>query len=260
MSGKSVSLRNDGAVAVVTVDRPEALNALSTETLDELDGAFRQACAEEGTRAIVLTGAGEKAFVAGADIREMSALDAPGAHRYARRGQAVLARIERSGKPVVAAVNGFALGGGCELALACHIRVASEKARFGQPEVKLGVMTGFGGSQRLTRIVGRGRALEILLTGELLDAAQAHRLGLVNRVVPHERVMGESLNIARTLASRAPIALRYTLQAVLDGEGAAPDEACALEAGLFGLCFGTDDQSEGMRAFLEKREARFEGR
>ena len=247
-------------IATVTIAREAKLNALDTATVTELLRAFLLAKADRDVRAVVLTGAGAKAFVAGADIAEMAKLTPDEARRFAERGQQLTVLVETLGKPVVAAVNGFALGGGCELALACHIRVASETAKFGQPEVKLGLLPGFGGSQRLPRLVGRGRALELLLTGGMIPADEALRIGLVNRVVPAGEVLEAARAIADEIAANAPIAVEYCLAAVSSGLEMPLDEALRMEAALFGLCFASDDMREGTSAFLEKRAAKFAGK
>jgi enoyl-CoA hydratase len=248
------------ACAWITVHRPDKLNALDRKTVAEIGLAASRASADSGVRVVVVTGAGDKAFVAGADIREMSAMGAGEAQSFSRSFQEALDRLERSSKPVIAAVNGFALGGGCELAMACHLRIAAENARFGQPEVKLGLIPGAGGTQRLSRIVGRGRALELILGGEIVDAAEAHRIGLVNRVVPARDLRSEASAWADRLRSRSPMALARALEAVLSGGEVALPEALRQEAALFGLCFATEDMREGTRAFLEKREPAFPGR
>jgi enoyl-CoA hydratase len=242
------------------VSRPEKLNALDRETMEALGAAFAALGADDAVRGVILTGSGDKAFVAGADISEFAGAVGAAGRELARRGQRIFDSIERLGKPVVAAVNGFALGGGCELALACHVRIASENAMLGQPEVKLGLMCGYGGSQRLPRLVGRGRALELLLTGERIDAAEALRIGLVNRVVPRERLLPESESLLRKMIANAPLALRLTLQAVADGLDMPLAQAQDYEATLFGLASTTEDMQEGTRAFLEKRPPRFQGK
>ena len=247
-------------VAVVTVNRPDKLNALDDRTMDELDAAFRALADDAAVRGVILTGAGEKAFVAGADIGELSAQSPVQGQERSLRGQKVLDRIEGLGKPVLAAINGFALGGGCELALACHVRVAAEGARMGTPEVKLGLMCGYGGTQRLPRLVGRGRALEMLLTGEMVDAQEALRIGLVNRVVPREKLGEESESLLRKMLANGPLSLRFTLDAVARGLEMPLREAQAHEATLFGLLCTTEDMKEGTRAFLEKRPPGFQGR
>ena len=247
-------------VACVTVNRPDKLNALDDRTMDELQAAFSALADDDSVRGVILTGAGEKAFVAGADIGELSAQSPVAGRQRSLRGQRVLDRIEGLGKPVVAAVNGFALGGGCELALACHVRVAAEGARLGTPEVKLGIMCGYGGTQRLPRLVGKGRALEMLLTGEMVDAQEALRIGLVNRVVPREKLLDEAQALLRKMLANGPVSLRFTLDAVNAGLEMPKGEGQAHEATLFGLVCTTDDMKEGTRAFLEKRPPRFQGR
>jgi enoyl-CoA hydratase len=254
-----VVLTRDG-VSFVTVDRPAKRNALNGATITELDAAFAAAGADPEVRGVILTGGGEKAFVAGADIAELATRSPIEGRELALRGQEVFERIEKLGKPVVAAINGFALGGGCELALACHVRVASENAKLGTPEVKLGLMCGYGGTQRLARLVGRGRALEMLLTGEMIDAAEALRIGLVNRVVPRESLLAEAERLLRGMLANGPLSLRFTLEAVRSGLELPLDEALHLEATLFGLLCASDDKREGTAAFLEKRPPRFQGK
>jgi enoyl-CoA hydratase len=256
----SLLVESRDGIAFVTVNRPEKLNALNDRTMEELDAAFAAIAADPQTRGVVLTGAGEKAFVAGADIGELATQSPVDGKERSIRGQRVLDRIERLGKPVVAAVNGFALGGGCELAMACHVRIASENARLGTPEVKLGIMCGYAGTQRLPRLVGKGRALEMLLTGEMVDAAEALRIGLVNRVVPRERLLAEAEALLRKMLANSPVSLRFTLEAVNDGLEMGLDEAQHQEATLFGLICTTEDMKEGTQAFLEKRPARFQGK
>jgi len=259
MAYENLKIETKDGVATVTVNRPEKLNALNGRTIDELDAAFTALATDPGVRGVILTGAGEKAFVAGADIAELGALGPAEARAVGRKGQAVFTRIEKLGKPVVAAIGGFALGGGCELALACHVRVAAFGARLGTPEVKLGLMCGYGGTQRLPRLVGRGRALEILLTGEMVDAQEALRIGLVNRVVPRDKLLPEADALLRTMLANAPLSLRYTLEAVGAGLEMPLEEAQKLEATLFGLLCTTEDMKEGTRAFLEKRPPQFKG-
>jgi enoyl-CoA hydratase len=250
----------DGAVAVVTIDRRKVLNALDQATIGALRRAVLELKHDEAIRCLILTGAGEKAFVAGADISELEHLAPNQAEAYALEGQHVFDLIEHLGKPVIAAVNGFALGGGCELAMACTLRLASDAARFGQPEVKLGMMPGFAGTQRLPRLVGKGRALELLLTGRVVDAQEALAIGLVTRVVPAADLMATAKVLAWSLAALAPAAMRSIIEAVNRGLEMAFPEAEFLEAALFGLCFSTDDMREGTRAFLEKRAATFTGK
>jgi enoyl-CoA hydratase len=256
----SIRIDRDGAVALVTIDRRAVLNALNRATIDELRRAMLELKRDDGVRAIVVTGAGEKAFVAGADIQELQQLSATDAESYALEGQHVFDLIEHLGKPVIAAVNGFALGGGCELAMACTLRVAADTARFGQPEVKLGVTPGFAGTQRLPRLIGRGRALDLLLTGRMVDAHEALSAGLVNRVVPAVTLLDEAKKLAASLAALAPLAMRAIIEAVNRGTEVAFREAEFLEASLFGLCFSTSDMREGTRAFLEKRPPTFTGK
>jgi len=260
MSHQNLLVDVRDGLAFVTVNRPSRLNALDARTVEELDAAFAELAQDASVRAVVLTGAGDKAFVAGADVEALARLDAQGARALSERGQRVFDRIEWLGKPVVAAVNGFALGGGCELALACHLRIASENATLGTPEVKLGVICGYGGTQRLPRLLGRGRALELLLTGERVDAAEALRIGLVNKVVPRERLLEEAEALARRMTANAPLALRATLEAVNGGLDRPLAEAQEGEAALFGDVVASEDAREGTRAFLEKRPARFVGR
>ncbi len=247
------------AVSVVTVNRPTVLNALNAATVGELDRCLEALDTDVATRVIVLTGAGDRAFIAGADISELSQMTPATARDVSRRGQALCDRIERSRKPVIAAVNGFALGGGCELAMACTFRLAADTASLGQPEVNLGLLPGFGGTQRLPRLIGPGRALEMLLGGEPVDAEEAWRLGLVNRVVPAAALQDEARAMAVALAEKPPVAVAYILDAVRSGMQMSLTEACDLEATLFGLVCATEDMREGTRAFLEKRRAAFKG-
>jgi enoyl-CoA hydratase len=250
----------DGAIAVITFNRPRVLNALNTATLDELQAALTTVKDDDTVRAVIVTGAGEKAFVAGADINELAVLTPVEGKEHARRGQDLFDRIERLGKPVVAAINGFALGGGCELAMACSIRIAADTARLGQPEINLGIIPGYGGSQRLPRLVGQGRALEILLSGEMVSAARAYEIGLVNRVVPAGELMAAARALAHSLAAKAPVATRYILEAVSRGQDMPLGEGQFLEASLFGALASTEDTREGTRAFLEKRTAHWKGK
>jgi enoyl-CoA hydratase len=257
---ETLLLERDGAVAVVTLNRPKVLNALNTQTLDELRRAILDLKHDDGVRAVILTGAGEKSFVAGADINELATQTPTIGRQHALAGQHVLDLIQNMGKPVIAAINGYALGGGCELAMACTMRVAADTAKLGQPEINLGIIPGYAGTQRLARLVGRGRALELLLTGDQVSAQEAHRLGLVNRVVPAAELMAEAKKLAGTLAAKAPIAVRYILDAVHKGLDMPFAEAQAYEATLFGLVASTEDMREGTKAFLEKRKAEFRGR
>jgi enoyl-CoA hydratase len=247
-------------VGLLTVNRPDKLNALNRETFRELDEALTEALEREGVRALVVTGAGEKAFVAGADIAELAGMTPLEGFQTSRDGQRVFARLEAFPKPIVAAVNGFALGGGCELAMACHMRIASEGAQFGQPEVNLGLIPGYCGTQRLPRLVGRPVALELLLTGDRIGAQRALEIGLVNAVVPPAELLDKAMDLARRASSKAPLAVRYCIEAVQRGSEMPLDDAAFMEATLFGLCFGTEDMKEGTCAFLEKRKPAFKGR
>jgi enoyl-CoA hydratase len=256
----NILLERDGGVATITISRPKVLNALNTQTLDELRRAILAVKHDDAVRVVILTGSGDKSFVAGADINEL-ALQTPTSGRdHAMRGQHVFNLIENLGKPVIAAINGYALGGGCELAMACTIRIAADTAKLGQPEINLGIIPGYAGTQRLSRLIGRGSALELLLTGEQIPAADAYRLGLVNRVVTAANLMGEARKLAQALASKAPIAIRYILDAVNSGLQMPFREAQGLEATLFGLVSTTEDMREGTRAFLEKRKPDFKGK
>ena len=247
-------------VALITINRPDKLNALNAQTKEEL-GQVLAACAEDSQAdVLIITGAGEKAFVAGTDIGELTDLTLETGEVFSTGGQSIFDRIESSEKPVIAAVNGYALGGGCELALACHIRIASETARFGQPEVSLGIIPGYGGTQRLPRLIGRGPALEMILTGTPIEAEEALRLGLVNRVVAPEKLMESAMNLARRISSQAQPAVRLALRAVNAAEETTLSEGLGKEAALFGECCTTGDFREGVRAFLEKRRPTFTGR
>ncbi|MEN8376419.1 MAG: enoyl-CoA hydratase-related protein [Gemmatimonadota bacterium] len=255
-----LTVERQDRVAVVTVNRPDKLNALNDDTVGEIGAAFEDLRGDEAVGGVVLTGAGEKAFVAGADIGELARMGPLDGIATSRKGQAVLRTIETLGKPVVAAVNGFALGGGLEMALACHLRVASENARFGLPEVKLGIIPGYGGTIRLARLVGRGRALELILTGGMIDAAEAHRIGLANRLVPAGEARQAALELLGKILRNGPVALTMALEAVDAAYHGTTEDAQRLESNLFGLLAGTDDMREGMRAFLDKRAADFRGR
>jgi enoyl-CoA hydratase len=247
-------------LARVTVNRPDKLNALNGDVIRELGEAVTRIESDAAIRGVILTGAGPKAFVAGADIAELAGQGAVDGKARALAGQLVFRRLERCGKPVIAAVNGFALGGGCELAMACHLRVAAENARFGQPEVKLGLCPGYGGTVRLPRLVGKGRALELLLTAGMIDAAEAHRIGLVNRVVPAERLLEETEQLLRSILENGPLAVQLCIEAVDAGLEMSLDQALLLEANHFGFLSTTADMREGTAAFLEKRKATFEGK
>ncbi|HUR83113.1 MAG TPA: enoyl-CoA hydratase-related protein [Thermoanaerobaculia bacterium] len=255
----NVRTENKDGVLIITVDRPKVLNALNAQTIEELRVAFRDAREDDSVKCIVLTGGGEKAFVAGADIGELAKMTPITGKETAERGQRVFRNIERFPKPVIAAINGFALGGGCELALACHIRIASEKAQLGLPEVTLGIIPGYGGTQRMARLLGKGKALELILIGDRIKADEAERIGLVNKVVPAEELMDAAETMARTIATRGPLAVRAAIEAVMSGSEMPFDEGQTLEATLFGLLASTEDMKEGMGAFLEKRAANFKG-
>jgi len=260
MAFDNLLLDRDGAVALVTVNRPAVLNALSLATLGELGRVMTDLRDDAGVRAVIVTGAGEKSFVAGADISELAGQTPTTGREFARAGQTLFDLIETLGKPVIAAINGFALGGGCELAMACTIRIASDTARLGQPEVNLGLIPGYGGTQRLPRLVGKGRALEMMLTGAAIPAAEAHRIGLVNQVVPLAELMTAARTLAARLAAQPPVAVRYILEAVQRGLEVSQAEGQAHEATFFGLVAATDDMREGTRAFLEKRKPVFHGK
>lgn len=259
MDFQNLIYEEDGPVARITVNRPEVLNALNRVTMRELGRAMDHAGERESIRAVILTGAGEKAFIAGADISELTTLSPLEAREFARQAQHVCHRIQWLGKPVIAAVNGFALGGGCEVALACHLRIGSSKARLGQPEVNLGVIPGWGGTQRLPRLIGIGRALEILLTGEPVGAEEAHRIGLLNRVVEPDQLLPTCEAIAKTIASRGPLAVRLTMDAAQRGIEVDLTHGCLIEADAFGLAASSTDWREGTAAFLEKRKPMFQG-
>ena len=257
---ENVLYEKKGAIAYVTLNRPKVLNALNQRTWQDLRAAFEDARDDADVRGAILTGAGDKAFIAGADISELAQVTAVQAERSSTYGQEVLNLVENLGKPVVAAINGFALGGGCETAMACTIRLATESARFGQPEVKLGVLPGGGGTQRLPRLVGKGRALQLILSGEMISAPEAYRIGLVNEVVPAADLIPRAEAILKQIFANAPLAVRYSLEAVNKGLETSQTEGLALEASFFGLCAGTEDKQEGTRAFLEKRAPQFQGR
>jgi enoyl-CoA hydratase len=259
MAYENILVERTEAVAQITLNRPKVLNALNRALFAELDSALDELAADDSIRAIVLTGAGEKAFAAGADIQELAQVSAVEGQQLALSGQRVFSKLENLGKPVIAAINGFALGGGCELALSATLRIASETARLGQPEVKLGLIPGYGGSQRLPRLVGKGAALKLLLTGEMIAAAEALRIGLVDEVVPAAELLPRARALASTIAAMAPIAIRQCLAAVYSGYDLPLEEALAHEAALFGLCCATVDKAEGTKAFLEKRAPIWKG-
>jgi enoyl-CoA hydratase len=256
----AVELTREGAVAIVTVARPEALNALNTETNERLASVVSELSADDAVRAVVLTGAGDSSFVAGADIAEMQHFSAEQARRFGALGQAVMNGIEAAPQPWIAAVNGFALGGGCELALACDIRLASEKAKFGQPEIGLGITPGFGGTQRLPRMVGEGWAKYLVLSGRHIRAEEALRIGLVQAVYPKDDLMAQAMKLAAELAGKSPLAMRYCKAAVQAAVSSDLATGQGIERDLFALAFASEDQSEGMAAFLEKRPPEFTGR
>jgi enoyl-CoA hydratase/carnithine racemase len=257
---ENVLYEKKGAIAYVALNRPKVLNALNRRTWEDLQTAFADAREDAAIRGVILTGAGDKAFIAGADIGELSRVTAVEAQESSTFGQGVLNLIENLGKPVVAAINGFALGGGCETAMACSIRVATENAKFGQPEVKLGVIPGGGGTQRLPRLVGKGRALQLILSGEMISAQEAYRIGLVNEVVPAADLISRAEAILKQIFANAPIAVRYSLEAVNKGLETSQAEGQALEASFFGLCAATADKQEGTQAFLQKRAPQLLGR
>jgi enoyl-CoA hydratase len=244
----------------ITINRPDVLNALNLQTIEELDDCLESVRRDAAIRALILTGAGEKAFVAGADINELARQTPLDGKATALRGQRVFHRLETLGKPSIAAINGFALGGGCELALACTMRIASRNARLGQPEVKLGILPGYGASQRLPRLCGKGIAYELILTGDMIGAEDALRIGLVNRVTEPADLLATAESIARKIIANAPLAVKYSMEAIEKGMEMPQEEGLFLEAALFGLCCATEDMREGTRAFLEKRPAKFQGR
>lgn len=260
MDYEFVTIEREDAIAVVTITRPQVLNALNGRTMTDLSQAMKELADDERVRAIVLTGAGEKAFVAGADINELAACSPVSGRDLSRRGQKVFNRIEDLGKPVIAAIQGFALGGGCELALACTFRFAADTVKIGLPEITLGLIPGYGGSQRLPRLVGKDRAMEMILTGRFVGADEAFRIGLVTRVVPAAALLDEAKKFAHELATKAPIALRFAMRAVARGLEMPFEEGQELESTLFGLVASTDDMREGTRAFLEKRKPAFQGK
>ncbi len=260
MTYENILLEKKNSIAYVTVNRPKVLNALNMATMEELRAAFTDIKNDASVRIAILTGAGEKAFIAGADIGELAKHDPVSAKEYTHRGQSVLDLIENLGKPVIACVNGFALGGGCEIALACTMRLASDNAKLGQPEVKLGIIPGYGGTQRLPRLVGKGIAMQLLLTGEMISAQEAHRIGLVNEVTAAAELVPRAEAIAQKIIANGPLAVQYTMEAVNKGMEMGLAEGLYLEAVLFGVVCATEDKNEGTTAFLEKRPAQFKGR
>jgi enoyl-CoA hydratase/carnithine racemase len=257
---ENVLYEKKGPIAYVTINRPKVLNALNKATIADLRAAFEDARDDSTVRGVILTGAGEKAFAAGADVNEVVNDTAVQAEEHTRFGQAVTILIENLGKPVIAAVNGFALGGGCELAMACTIRIAAESAKFGQPEVKLGIMPGYGGSQRLPRLVGKGRALQIILSGDTINAQEAYRIGLVNEVVPSANLIERSEAILNQINANGPLGVKFSIDAVNKGLETSLEEGLRLEASLFAICAATEDKKEGTSAFLERRPPKFQGR
>jgi enoyl-CoA hydratase/carnithine racemase len=257
---QNVLYEKTGPIAYVTLNRPKVLNALSQAVFSELKAAFEDARDDASARGVILTGSGDKAFAAGADIAEMSTSTGVQAEESTRHAQAVTELIENLGKPVIAAVNGFALGGGCELAMACTIRIASENAKFGQPEVKLGIMPGAGGTQRLPRLIGKGRALQLILTGEIINVQEAYRIGLVNEVVPLANLIPRAEAILNQINSNAPLGVKFSIDAVNRGLDGGVSEGLLIEASLFGICAGSEDKKEGTTAFLAKRVPQFQGR
>src|SRR5881394_1712609 len=260
MSYENLLVEKKNSIAYVTVNRPKVLNALNMATMEELRAAFHDIKNDAGVRVVIVTGAGEKAFIAGADISELAKHDAVRGKEYTHKGQSVLNLIENLGKPVIACINGFALGGGCEIAMACTMRFASENAKIGQPEVKLGIIPGYGGSQRLPRLVGKGLAMQQILTGEMITAQEAHRIGLVNEVTTAAELIPRAEAIAQKIIANAPLAVQYTMEAVNKGMEAPLAEGLYIEAVLFGAACATEDKKEGTTAFLEKRPAQFKGK
>jgi enoyl-CoA hydratase len=260
MNYQNIRFETRNQIAYVTINRPDKLNALNMATMEELRAAFTAIKDDREVRVALLTGEGQKAFVAGADIGELSRHNTVSAKEYTHKGQSVLDLIENLGKPVIACINGFALGGGCELAMACTMRIAAENAKLGQPEVKLGIMAGYGGSQRLPRLVGKGMAMQLLLTGDQIPAGEALRVGLVNEVVPQADLIKRAEEIAAKIIANAPLAIQYTMEAVNHGMEMTLPEGLYLEATLFGVCCATEDKNEGTKAFLEKRAAKFTGK
>jgi len=260
MNFENILLEKKNSIAYVTVNRPKVLNALNMATMEELRAAFHDIKNDKDIRVVILTGAGEKAFIAGADIGELAKHDAVSGKEYTHRGQSVLALIENLGKPVIACINGFALGGGCEIAMACTIRLASDNAKLGQPEVKLGIIPGYGGSQRLPRLIGKGLAMQQILTGEMITAQEAYRIGLVNEVVAPAELIPRAEAIAAKIIANAPLAVQYAMEAVNKGMEMTLAEGLYLEATLFGVTCATEDKTEGTTAFLEKRPAQFKGK
>jgi enoyl-CoA hydratase/carnithine racemase len=260
MNFENILFEKKGSIAYVTINRPKVLNALNMATMEELRTAFTAIKNDREIRVALMSGSGEKAFIAGADIGELAKNDAVSAKEYTHRGQSVLDLIENLGKPVIACINGFALGGGCEIAMACTMRLASENAKFGQPEVKLGIIPGYGGTQRLPRLVGKGIAMQLVLAGEMISAQEAHRIGLVNEVVPAPELIARAEAIAQKIVANAPLAVQYAMEAVNKGMEMTLAEGLYLEAVLFAVACASEDKTEGTTAFLEKRPAQFKGK
>jgi len=260
MAYENIKTETRDGILLVTIDRPKVLNALNAKTVEEIGRAFSEARDDDSIRCVIVTGAGEKAFVAGADINELATLTPLSGKQVSEKGQNVFLEIERFPKPVIAAINGFALGGGCELALACHIRIASEKAQIGLPEVTLGIIPGYGGTQRMARLLGKGKAFELVCSGDRIGAAEAEKIGLVNKVVPADQLMSAAEEMAKKFAARSPVAVRAAIEAINYGSDMPLEEGLLLEATLFGLLCATEDMKEGMKAFLEKRPANFPGK
>src|SRR5689334_7564601 len=260
MNFENILFDKKNSIAYVTVNRPKVLNALNMATMEELRAAFHDIKNDASVRVVILAGSGEKAFIAGADISELAKHDAVSGKEYTHRGQSVLNLIENLGKPVIACINGFALGGGCEIAMACTMRLAGDNAKLGQPEVKLGIIPGYGGTQRLPRLVGKGIAMQLLLTGEMIPAKEAHRIGLVNEVTAPSDLIPRGEEIAQKIIANAPLAVQYTMEALNKGIETPLSEGLYIEAALFGLASATEDKKEGTAAFLEKRPAQFKGR
>jgi enoyl-CoA hydratase len=260
MSYQTLLLDVKDNIAVVTLNRPDKLNALNAQTINDLNSVFDELKENEEVYVIVLTGSGEKAFVAGADIKELNKLDMISAKEFAEKGQGVFTKIEKFDKPVIAAVNGFALGGGCELALACHIRLASDNAKFGQPEVNLGIIPGYGGTQRLARLINTGRAMEYILTADMISADEAYRIGLVNKVYPQDELLDKAIEMVKKITAKGQQAIRLAMKAVKAVDETSLKEGQNLEASLFALCCGTEDFKEGTSAFLEKRKPEFKNK
>ncbi len=260
MTFENILFETRNSISYVTVNRPKVLNALNMATLEDLRTAFHHIKKDTNVRVVLLTGSGEKAFIAGADINELATQDAVGGKDFTHRGQSVLNLIENLGKPVIACINGFALGGGCELAMACTMRLASDNAKLGQPEVKLGIIPGLGGSQRLPRLVGKGLAMQMVLAGEMISAQEAYRIGLVNEVVSSADLIPRAEAIAQKIIANAPLAVQYAMEAVNKGMETSLAEGLFLEAALFGVCCATEDKNEGTRAFIEKRPPQFKGK